>query len=315
MGGVSMPRKKTKEEYIEELKIKNPTLTLTGEYIDTHTSVEHYCTEHKILFNIRPYDAVKGKGCKYCGIDKLSAIKTKSEEQYIKDLAIKNPNVQLVGRYNGANTLTEHRCLIHDVIWDITPANALSGKGCKYCKSEKITNALRKSEDVYVAELSSKNPNIELSGLYLDEKTPVEHYCKTHNIFFDISPMVALRGGGCRKCGAEKIRAALLKPKDEYVSELKNINPNVILLGDYMGADIKTLHKCLVCGTEYDMRPHDALRGVGCSVCNQSKGEYNVKIWLDKNNLIYTPQKKFENCRDKNPLPFDFYLLDKNLLI
>lgn len=311
----SNKRKKTREQYIEELKIKNPTLILTGKYIDTHTPTQHCCTTHDVLFDIRPYDAVRGSGCKYCGYNKMSIIKTKSEEQYIKDLEVKNPNVQLIGKYSGANTPTQHRCLIHDIVWNITPANALSGNGCKYCKIEKISNKNRKQEDKYISELLNKNPDIKLSGMYINEKTPTEHYCIKHDMFFDISPMVALRGGGCRQCGSEKIRTALLKTKDEYMNELKSTKPNIILLGDYIGANIKTLHKCLVCGTEWEACPNNILHGGGCSVCAQSKGERDVKLWLDKNNFVYTPQKKFENCYDKRLLSFDFYLDNYNICI
>ena len=33
------------------------------------------------------------------------------------------------------------------------------------------------------------------------------------------------------------------------------------------------------------------------------------------NNYKFKYQKSFKNCRDKNPLPFDFYLFDYNLII
>lgn len=46
-----------------------------------------------------------------------------------------------------------------------------------------------------------------------------------------------------------------------------------------------------------------------------SKGELEVKNWLEKHNIRYEFQKRFKNCKDKHSLPFDFYLPDYNAAI
>lgn len=311
----SIKRKKPQEQYIEELKIKNPTVMLLEDYMDSHTPTKHYCTEHHITFDIRPYDALKGKGCKYCRSDKIKNALMKTADEYVEELSYKNPTTQLVGEYKGTDTPTEHYCSIHNIVWDARPSNILHGKGCQQCKSEKIANGLRKSESEYVIELSSKNPNIELRGTYVNSITPVEHYCNKHDVFFNITPISALKGCGCRQCSAEKLRAALLKTREEYLCELKEANPSILLVGEYVGANINTLHKCLVCGCEWSVRPNNVLHGCGCPSCNQSKGEQKVKLWLEQNSISFTPQKKFEDCCDKRPLPFDFYLDSFNICI
>lgn len=308
-------RLKPKQQYVEELSVKNPNVILIDEYVNTHTPVAHYCKIHSITFNIRPYDALQGKGCYQCKSEKISVALAKTREQYVEELSIKNPTVQLIGEYKGTNTSTEHYCLIHDVIWNMEPANALYGQGCPKCKSDKITSALRKSEDEYIAELCEKNPNLILSGTYINYRTPVEHYCKTHDVFFNISPLSALRGAGCRQCGSEKLQVALTKSQEEYINELSDVNPYVVLIGEYTGACINTPHKCLKCGCEWNPKPNDVLHGSGCPSCTQSKGEQKVRLWLEKNELTYESQKRFDNCRDKLPLPFDFYLEYHNACI
>ena len=37
--------------------------------------------------------------------------------------------------------------------------------------------------------------------------------------------------------------------------------------------------------------------------------------FLDELDLLYVPQYKFDDCRDINPLPFDFYLNEHNVAI
>lgn len=308
-------RGKSEVQYIEELLIKNPAIKLRGNYINNNTPVEHYCETHDILFNIRPYDALHGKGCKMCKSDKLRAKLLKPEEEYIKELANKNPNAKLVGKYLGMDVATEHKCLIHNVVWMALPHNVLYGKGCCYCLSEKISNKLRKSEEQYISELLIKNPYIKLTGEYIHEKMSTEHYCEKHNIFFNISPECALRGYGCRQCASEKLRMQLLKPEEQYILELKMKHPHIVLRDKYLGTHINTSHECLLCGHKWDPKPANLLSGMGCPCCNESKGEKAVAMWLKSHGIDYISQKKFNNCRDRRELPFDFYLPNYNVCI
>jgi len=60
-----------------------------------------------------------------------------------------------------------------------------------------------------------------------------------------------------------------LKTNSQYDVELKIKNPNTIRIEDYINADAKILHKCLVCGTEYFCAPNHKLEGY----CGTGKGE------------------------------------------
>lgn len=51
----------------------------------------------------------------------------------------------------------------------------------------------------------------------------------------------------------------------------------------------------------------------GCYYCGkESRGEKEVKGLLVKNNIEFKSQFIFDDCRDKNPLPFDFAILSNN---
>ncbi len=55
-----------------------------------------------------------------------------------------------------------------------------------------------------------------------------------------------------------------------------------------------------------------------CLDCTKHrKSSYHLKVrdWLDDNNINYIEEYTFDNCKDLNKLPFDFYLLDYNLCI
>lgn len=53
-----------------------------------------------------------------------------------------------------------------------------------------------------------------------------------------------------------------------------------------------------------------------CGLCElYSNGEYKIESLLVKNHILYEKQKRFETCKDKRTLPFDFYLPEYNCLI
>lgn len=54
-----------------------------------------------------------------------------------------------------------------------------------------------------------------------------------------------------------------------------------------------------------------------CDICSKkiSRYEFFVKNFLDLYNIKYITQKRFSNCKNVLPLPFDFYIKEKNILI
>lgn len=72
------------------------------------------------------------------------------------------------------------------------------------------------------------------------------------------------------------------------------------------------------CGNVFPTNMGAIKRGqVRCSHCSSvySNIENKVGKWLDKKHIVYERQKKFEQCKDKRCLPFDFYLPKYNMCI
>ena len=153
--------------------------------------------------------------------------KKKTHEEYVEELAINNPDIEVVERYIDASTPIMHHCKKHDVYWKAKPNNVGRGRGCKECKIEKYRNSATKSHEEYVEQVGKVNPDIEVLEHYIDGHTPILHYCKKHYIKWMAMPQNILRGGGCRDCGNEKIGDKFRKTHEQYVKELAEINPNL----------------------------------------------------------------------------------------
>jgi hypothetical protein len=96
------------------------------------------------------------------------------------------------------------RCNIHGE-FEQTPAEHLSGCGCKQCGFTKISKSKTYSTDEYIQKVKEVHQNIynytltEYNGIY----NKINVLCKEHGIF-EISASNHLRGRGCQKCQTKK---------------------------------------------------------------------------------------------------------------
>ena len=237
--------------------------------------------------------------------------KKKTHGEYVEELKVVNPDIEVVGIYVGANIKILHRCLKDGHEWLATPHNILRGRGCPKCAGH-----IQRTHEMYVNDVSKINQNIEVVGEYINNVTPILHRCIIHNIRWDAYPNNVLRGHGCKQCANELLREQRAKDKEQYIKDLKNVNQDIIVLGEYINAHIPILHKCLIDDYEWYATANNTLNGYGCPKCTViSKGEKIISQLLDSHAIAYIQQKRFEDCRDIQTLPFDFYLPDYNILI
>ena len=241
--------------------------------------------------------------------------KKKTHEEYVNELKDINADIEVVGIYVDYKTPILHRCTIHNIEWNISPGNALSGKSCRLCKGDKIKNSKKMSHTEYVERLSIFNFNVDVIEQYVNAHTPILHRCKIHDIKWMVRPADVLRGDGCKQCHLERFSASKSKTHDEYASELKIKNINVEVIGTYVKAKTPITHMCLVCGNKWEASPDNILQGTGCPVCNISHGEKEILDYLCRRSISYIPQFTFAGCKNKKLLPFDFYLPEYNLCI
>lgn len=153
---------------------------------------------------------------------------------------------------------------------------------------------------------------------YENVKMKIEYICPLHGkVYGTLDNMI--HGYGCTKCGREIFKYTMMKSCDEIEEYINSINGNVLLnKEDYIGVFEPNLKIRCKCGniftTSYSSYKHSTQ---SCRTCSykQSKYERFIQSILDKNNIEYIEEKRFDDCRDKRSLPFDFYLPKFNLII
>ena len=125
----------------------------------------------------------------------------------------------------------------------------------------------RKTQEEFEKELSLVLPDIKVLGAYINMNTKIRFKCLIHDFEFDAFPQNMLRGHGCRKCGNEKQSKKQTKSHNMFVEDLKNINPDIEVIGKYVNMDTKILVKCSIDGYQWNADPRKLMMGCRCAVC------------------------------------------------
>jgi very-short-patch-repair endonuclease len=145
---------------------------------------------------------------------------------------------------------------------------------------------------------------------YITDKENVKIICPIHGIF-EQSPLHHYEIG-CANCNYEKRR---MDGHNNFIKKSKIIHNNKYdySLVKYKNNKIKVKIICPIHGI-FEQKPESHYYH-GCHFCNESKGEKQIQILLDSKNIKYKREHKFNDCKYKRRLPFDFYLPEYNLCI
>lgn len=241
----------------------------------------------------------------------------KSQEQFIKEVSELHPTLLLDKiKYATGHTKVWLGCRIHGY-FQIQASNLLhQGKGCKHCNGIERGNKLRKSQSQFVQELNKLPKKYNLEKLnYTGAHQKVTIGCIIHG-YFQIKPSHLLRGHDCKKCNLEKLKIRKLTNPLDFIELAKKLHPTLNFDNtNYTRASSKVEYYCNIHKKNFTARASSLLRGSGCPMCSESKGEKIISEFLTGHNIDFTPQMKFKTCRNKRVLPFDFYLNDYNILI
>ena len=196
---------------------------------------------------------------------------------------------------------------------------------CNECKNEKIKekNLCIKNDNLKEFNRLCENKgyiSIATINDYFDGNTPLPYICPLHGMkkisFYNLK----YRDRGCRECGRIVFKEKMKASKDKVINDIESKNNNKLLNPDeYINAITPNLNiKCGTCKNIFTTSRNNYSKNVTgkCPNCNvNSIGEYYIAKILDKYNIGYIRQHKFDDCRDKKPLPFDFYLPSYNMCI
>lgn len=141
--------------------------------------------------------------------------------------------------------------------------------------------------------------------------------CPKHGVFITKAQSLLNSKIGCKKCSIILQSSKVSLSNEEFISKSKNVHGELYdySLIDYKNNRTKVKIKCVKHGV-FEQIPINHLNGSGCFECKiKSIGELKIKNILNSRKIDFVSQKKFENCKHKKQLSYDFYIENRNLLI
>jgi Zn finger protein HypA/HybF involved in hydrogenase expression len=227
---------------------------------------------------------------------------------FLSEMKTNHPTLEVRSLYVNTRTKVDLTCTVCGLEFSATAGSLYMKHGCPKCHGY-----LKKTHEEFIEEMSQKNPKIIVLGNYENNHTKIDVKCKECGYEWQATPNSLLSGGGCGKCYGHMRRTT-----EEFQDELHKIYPTLTVIGEYINKETPIECRCEICGLSFTKIPHSMLRQrVGCPSCTnrKSKGEQVISRWLTEHNIEYITSYSISDCKDINPLPFDFYLPNFNMLI
>lgn len=241
----------------------------------------------------------------------------KTNEEFLALMDKKKPNIMPLEKYIKGNVPIGFKCKICGHIFHNSPDKILGtrNQGCAKCYAD----SLKMPKEKFKIR-ANNNKHVNVIGEYTGTKNKVEVKCVYCGKIFFMRADSILEGRGHNACihkNIEKnIKRVPSKTQKQFIAELNRVNENIKPLGLYTKTSDKMLFMCKICGNQWNARIDHVLYGQsGCPKCNSSKGENKIAAYLLDKNIQFITQYTFEDCKDKMPLPFDFYLSEYNTCI
>lgn len=221
--------------------------------------------------------------------------------------------------YTNSRTKVNIYCKSCNKSFNQLPCRHLSGNGCKSCALISLAKSRTFNTDEFIskAKIIHHNKYNYTQVEYVNAGTKVKIICNTCNTQFIQNPNSHLLGKGCKRCSILNLAKTKLISKTEFINKANLVHHNIYDYTQCVYTNITTkIHiYCKHCHNYFYQTPSSHLQGVGCPTCKLSKGEREIMNTLNTLNIPFISQHKFNTCRNKLPLPFDFYLPTYNMCI
>ena len=301
-----MPAKRTHDEFVELLKLKQPNLVVLSEYKGSYEYITVKCLIHDYTFESKPKWLLKNPParCQKCYDERRGDTTRSGIENFIlkaKEIHGDKYNYSKVEYVNNKTNV----CIIcpeHGEFWQRPDKHISVKHGCPKCVNKNVTTEefIEKARKIHDYKYDYSKVN------YVNNSTKIIIICPEHKEF-SMTPDSHLGKSGCSKCAGTFMDL-------EYFIEKANKKHNNRY--DYSKSFYvnKNTNICIICSEhdEFWQSPDNHLRGAGCPICKSSKIELIVNDILKEKEIEFVYEKKFDWL---GLMSLDFYLPIYNIAI
>ena len=177
----------------------NPDIELLEPYENMSKRIKCRCKKHNFISTKSVQEILMGRGCKYCGADKLSEQHFLSDDEVQNRVSQKHPHIKLI-HYDGINSkesvwlCTKHNKQFQKVLSTMLRTEE---SGCDECYKDRMRREFSLTTEEFKMRLKQSHPELELVGEYINFTTPIKLYCTKHDNEFETVPSYILHRTSC----------------------------------------------------------------------------------------------------------------------
>jgi ferredoxin len=241
-------------------------------YENANVKLSFQCTVGHV-FEMRARNFKRGQNCPKC----VGSCPIQAKDRFLH--LASDRQYQIVGTYINTQTKLDLVCSKQHV-FSITPHNFSSGHGCPRCANV----CPQQAKERFLLQASERQ--FEVRGLYINDRTKVEMWCKNGHSF-NITPTDYMSGNGCSRCSG----VCPIQAQKNFIKRISENNH--CLLDNYINNRTKVHIRCGKSHV-FSIAPTDYMRGNRCSVCNESSGEQLIRTVLDYLRIPFKKDHIFE---------------------
>ncbi len=296
--------KKFKKVYYE--KFQDSNIEIVGTDIDSKQLIECKCNKCGWEWKPYIYNLLKKNGCPRCGKNPRYNTESFKKSYYEK---FPDTTVEIVGEYTKAQNVIDCICKSCGYKWAPRAHHIMEGHSCPKCaKDNRIL--VQKTSEEFLNEYYAKYPNsdVKILGEYRGMTSPILCECKDCGLKWSAAAKSLLNGSGCTYCNGH-----MQYTTDMFSKKLNKKYPynNDIIKSEYKGANKNIEVECGLCHKTWITHARYLMKGHRCPYCAIGRTEKSLGTFLDSLGISYTAQKKFDDCKDTNTLPFDYEINDE----
>ena len=309
------------ERVLNRCREMNYELVETFVYINNKTLIKLKCLKDGCIWEINYNNYINNKKrCSKCTGNKKN---TQIEAETLVINRCKELNYELVEPFIYINNKSKiHlKCLTDNHIWYVAFFNFINSK-TKFnkCSNNNSIKYNSLTNDYVINNIINKckklNYEIIEPFIYINNKSKIHLKCLNDGYTWWVSYYGFINNdNNCAKC-SNNPRITQEEAEKNILERCKEMKYELIEPFIYKTNITKIKIMCLNDDNEWYVSYHKFInQKTGCPKCKKSKGEITIESFLSKNNIYHIKQKRFNECKHINTLPFDFYLPNYNICI
>lgn len=213
--------KTTKERelaFINKLNNQNKDIEYIKGYTKAINKATFKCLKCGHIWDAIPNNILRGKGCPKCALNNRKKKRTKTHEQFTKEINQIHPNLEILDIYKNNYTKIHIKCNICNHSWETTPKQLLHLKNCPSCSRH-----IPYTKETFQQKLNDLESNLVIISEYINANTYITVQCKKCGYQYKVLPSNLLSGSKCPKCkqskGEYKISQYLQNKDIKFIKE------------------------------------------------------------------------------------------------